>query len=105
MRHLLVTAALSVVLMSGAALAQSGQGGYLGKHPGTDAAGNPPTSQAPSTGSGQGGYLGKSPGGDATSSGSAGTSTMGSGQGGYLGKNPGSTDSTYGKTGGGRDHR
>ncbi|HUA52424.1 MAG TPA: hypothetical protein VMB81_09685 [Candidatus Sulfotelmatobacter sp.] len=103
MRHWLVLSAAAVLLASGAAYAQSGQGGYLGKNPGATA----PTGQAsppPAQGSGQGGYLGTDPGSAATSnSGSSGASghdtTVG------HGKNQGeSTDSVPGKVGG-SEHR
>ena len=108
MRHLLVAAStLGLVLASGAAFAQSGQGGYLGKDPATQ---TPSTSQPPpAVGSGQGGYLGKDPGGAATSSSGGAGATTGSGQGGYLGQTPGQNqgETTYGVPGkvGGRDNR
>ncbi len=92
MRHLLIAAStVGLMLASGAALAQSGQGGYTGKDPNA----TPPSSstrQPAARGSGQGGYLGTNPGDANTnsSSGSAGN-TMGSGQGGYLGSNPAGT--------------
>jgi hypothetical protein len=89
MRHLFVAAsAIGLLLASGAALAQSGQGGYLGKDPGANAP-SITTPQPPAQGSGQGGYLGKDPGGDATTS--SGSGASGSGQGGYLGRDPGTT--------------
>jgi hypothetical protein len=58
----ILTIAATVVLIGGAgpALAQSGQGGYLGLNPGGHLL--PPTSAPPQLGSLQGGYLGKNPG-------------------------------------------
>jgi hypothetical protein len=98
MRHMLVAAsAASLLLASGAALAQSGQGGYLGKDPGANAPTSAPR-EPPARGSGQGGYLGKDPGDAAAGSGSgAAGPTTGSGQGGYLGRNPAESPSNVGQ--------
>ena len=60
-RALLITTCVAVLGFAGAAMAQSGQGGYLGLDPGghLGTPGTPP----PQMGSLQGGYLGKNPGG------------------------------------------
>ncbi len=86
MRHLLIAAAAGALLVSGAAFAQSGQGGYTGQKPTTAPSTGTPT-QPMQRGSGQGGYLGEQPG--ASTSGSSGaTQSPGSGQGGAIGTNP-----------------
>jgi hypothetical protein len=59
-RVLLITTCVALVGFAGAAMAQSGQGGYLGLNPGGHL-GTPGT--PPQMGSLQGGYLGKNPGG------------------------------------------
>ncbi len=96
MRHLLIAAsATALLLASGAAFAQSGQGGAIGKDPTAGAPVAPPADRA---GSGQGGYLGSKPGdaaGTMNNSGGAGAAgNTGSGQGGYLGTNPGGSTTT-----------
>jgi hypothetical protein len=92
MRHVLVAAsALSLMLGTGVAFAQSGQGGYLGSNPGANAPTGAPN-QPPQQGSGQGGYLGSNPGGNATSS--------SGGSGSYPNDpNSGQGNSTYGVPG------
>ena len=86
MRHLLIAAAAGALLVSGAAFAQSGQGGYTGQKPTTAPA--PGTTQPPmQRGSGQVGYLGEQPGA-ATSGSSGAIQSPGSGQGGAIGANP-----------------
>lgn len=88
MRHLLVAATAGLLFASGAAFAQSGQGGYIGKNPAPEpSTSRPGMSQPPTQGSGQGGYLGKNP--ETNTSGSSGVPAQGSGQGGYLGNNAG----------------
>ena len=88
MRHLFIAAAAGALLVSGAAFAQSGQGGYSGRNPTTAPSTGTTTTQPPmNSGSGQGGYLGSNPG--ASTSGSSGAMTnQGSGQGGAIGANP-----------------
>jgi hypothetical protein len=71
---------------TGAAFAQSHQGGYLGLNPGAGLTAAGPV--VPTHGSGQGGYLGINPGAGLTAAGPA-VPEHGSGQGGYLGMNPG----------------
>ena len=86
MRHLLIAAAAGALLVSGAAFAQSGQGGYTGQRP-APAPSTGSTMQQPMQGSGQGGYTGVNPG--ASTSGSSGAvQGQGSGQGGAIGANP-----------------
>ena len=81
--------AVSVALLfgAGAALAQSGQGGYLGETPGKNQPAASTQAQAPKT-SGQGGYLGENPGANQAPATAAQPQTT-SGQGGYLGRAPG----------------
>jgi len=82
---MLIAATAGLLFVSGAAFAQSGQGGYTGKNPGTQSPSG--SVQQPMQGSGQGGYLGTNPG--ASTSGSSGvTQSPGSGQGGAIGTNP-----------------
>jgi hypothetical protein len=84
MRHLLIAAAAGALLVSGAAFAQSGQGGYTGRNPSTQSPSG--SVQQPMPGSGQGGYLGENP---AATGGSSGIPPgQGSGQGGAIGVNP-----------------
>ena len=86
MRHLLIAAA-GALLVSGAAFAQSGQGGYTGQKPTTAPSTGTTMQQPMNSGSGQGGYLGTNPG--ASTSGSSGAlQSPGSGQGGAIGANP-----------------
>lgn len=95
MRTTMLMTSMFVLLASGAAFAQSGQGGYLGKQPGATLESASQHSVAPPSGhgSGQGGYLGEKP---AEHQASASQQTVapppsgsGSGQGGYLGLTPG----------------
>lgn len=82
--------ALGLILLGGAAFAQSGQGGYLGKNPAANApTGEPTPPPPPEQGSGQGGYLGKDPAPEASVP-IPPPPERGSGQGGYLGKDPAS---------------
>ncbi len=60
-RGLLITTCVALVGFAGAAMAQSGQGGYLGLNPGGHL--GTPGAPPPQMGSLQGGYLGKNPGG------------------------------------------
>lgn len=89
MRHLLVAATAGLLFVSGAAFAQSGQGGALGKNPAPEPSTTRPGTMTtpPAHTSGQGGAIGQNPG---ATSGSTGInpSTQGSGQGGALGANP-----------------
>jgi hypothetical protein len=79
----------TALLVSGAAFAQSNQGGYLGINPGAHlaSAGAGAGRAAPTQGSGQGGYLGIDPGAHLMSI-PATPPAQGSGQGGYLGITP-----------------
>src|SRR5882757_2023525 len=61
MRNIVLTTATILLLATGMAHAQSGQGGYLGKNPGADLPAAS-TDVPPIHGSGQGGYLGENPG-------------------------------------------
>jgi len=103
MRHWLVLSAAAVLLASGAAYAQSGQGGYLGKNPGANAPTGPASPPA-AQGSGQGGYLGANPGSGATSN--SGSSGASSGQNTTVGHGKNQGQSTYSVPGkvGGTDH-
>jgi hypothetical protein len=83
--------AISVALLfgAGAALAQSGQGGYLGENAAKNQSAASTRTQAPK-GSAQGGYLGQNPAANpAPVSKAQPQAQPGSGQGGYLGRAPG----------------
>lgn len=81
---------------TGAAFAQSHQGGYLGLNPGAGLTAAGPV--APAHGSGQGGYLGIDPGAGLTAAGPA-MPEHGSGEGGYLGMNPGANPEAFNNRG------
>ena len=83
MSRILVTLLMAQLVGATAALAQSQQGGYLGKNPGADSPAAA-TTALPAPTSGQGGYLGENPAAANTTSGSA-QPVKGSGEGGYLG--------------------
>jgi hypothetical protein len=93
MRTTILMTPFFVLMASGAAFAQSHQGGYLGKNP---AATQDTASQErvapPALGSGQGGYLGANAGANqltASQQPSAPPAAQGSHEGGYLGSVPG----------------
>jgi hypothetical protein len=92
MRTLAVTAAL-LLSAAGTAMAQSGQGGYLGLNPGAHVYSShvPPPAEF---GSGQGGYLGKNAGANLPTPTQAPPAEFGSGEGGYLGMIPGADTGT-----------
>lgn len=81
MRNILLTTTAILLLGTGMAFAQSGQGGYLGLNPGGHLATStqPPP---PEFGSGQGGYLGKNPGDHLATPTQPPPAEFGSGQGG-----------------------
>jgi hypothetical protein len=87
MKRMTIAATVALLFGTGAAYAQSNQGGYLGEN----ASKNQPTAatpaQAPKT-SGQGGYLGEHPAANPAPAPAA-APQAGSGQGGYLGRAPG----------------
>jgi hypothetical protein len=94
MRTAIMTTPIALLLVGGAALAQSGQGGYLGENPGKNLPSvsqervKPPSEQ----GSGQGGYLGENAGKNQPSVAQEPEKPppeKGSGEGGYLGMVPG----------------
>ena len=96
MRVANVVLLIALLFTAGSALAQSGQGGYLGANPDKSL---PTVAQdsakpAPVHGSGQGGYLGQSAGANqptASQEPMKPLPTHGSGQGGYLGIAPGAS--------------
>ena len=83
MSRILMTLLMAQLASATAALAQSQQGGYLGKNPGADSP-TASTAAQPAPTSGQGGYLGENPATANTAGGSA-QPVKGSGEGGYLG--------------------
>lgn len=94
MRILAVTAAM-LVSVAGSAMAQSGQGGYLGLNPGAHVLPSDGVKPPAEFGSGQGGYLGEDAGAHLATPTQAPPAEFGSGEGGYLGSIPGTgTDTT-----------
>jgi len=98
MRTLMVMTSVGLLLTAGAALAQSGQGGYLGLNPGKnlESVSQDPVKPPPVDGSGQGGYLGENPGKNLESAAQDPVKpppVEGSRQGGYLGEDPGANAS------------
>jgi hypothetical protein len=89
MKKLLMTTPMMLLVSIGAALAQSGQGGYLGENPGKKSPVSSTTATPPKT-SEQGGYLGENPGKNQPAASTATPPVKGSGEGGYLGMPPGS---------------
>ena len=102
MRTTILMTPLLLLLGSGIALAQSGQGGYLGENPGKNAPAASKDVTKPSSvlGSGQGGYLGENAGKGlpiASQDPIKPPPERGSGQGGYLGMTPGATTPASGR--------
>jgi hypothetical protein len=94
MRTLIVMTSVGLLLTGGAALAQSGQGGYLGLNPGKnlESASQDPVKPPPVEGSRQGGYLGENFGKNLESASQDPIKpppVEGSHEGGYLGLIPG----------------
>jgi hypothetical protein len=87
-KFMLAAATLALLSSTGAAMAQSQQGGYLGLNPGAHWIPShvPPP---PEFGSGQGGYLGENAGAHVAPPTQAPPPEFGSGEGGYLGMIPG----------------
>ncbi len=90
---MLMTPIILLLAGSGAAFAQSGQGGYLGKNPGAnlESASQDPVKPPPVDGSGQGGYLGEKVGANQPSASQDRIKpppAEGSREGGYLGIPP-----------------
>lgn len=102
MRTAILMAPIALLLVGGAALAQSGQGGYLGQNPGANlpSASQDAVKPPPVQGSGEGGYLGEKVGENLPS---ASQDPMqpppvkGSGEGGYLGLVPGAAAPVSGR--------
>jgi hypothetical protein len=95
MRSVIVMTPIVLLLGAGAALAQSGQGGYLGEGAGKNlpSVRQDPVKPPPVQGSGEGGYLGEGAGKDLPSVRQDPVKPppeRGSGEGGYLGSVPGS---------------
>ena len=96
MRTLMVMTSVGLLLTAGAALAQSGQGGYLGLNPGKnlESVSQDPVKPPPVEGSGQGGYLGEKNGAHLESVSQDPVKpppVEGSREGGYLGSTPGAS--------------
>jgi hypothetical protein len=94
MRATMLMTPVFLLLAGGVALAQSGQGGYLGKNPGAtlESASRDSVKPPPVHGSGQGGYLGEKAGDNQQSASQqrvAPPPVQGSREGGYLGQAPG----------------
>jgi hypothetical protein len=87
-KRIFVIAAAALLAGASAAMAQSGQGGYLGLNPGGHLT-TPTHARPPEHGSGQGGYLGRNPGAHLATPTQPPPAEFGSGEGGYLGMIPG----------------
>jgi hypothetical protein len=99
---ILMTPIILLLAGSGAAVAQSGQGGYLGKNPGAnlESASQDPVKPPPVQGSGQGGYLGENVGANLPSASQDPVKpppVEGSREGGYLGSKPGTVTPVPGR--------
>ena len=102
MRTLMVMTSVGLLLTAGAALAQSGQGGYLGLNPGKnlESVSQDPVKPPPVDGSGQGGYLGEKVGQTLPSASQDPVKpppVQGSREGGYLGSTPGAVTPVSGR--------
>jgi hypothetical protein len=89
MRNTILVTPILVLLASGAAFAQSGQGGYLGKNPTTVETTSQAVKPPAVAGSGQGGYLGEKAGENQLTASQDPVKpppATGSGRGGYLGQ-------------------
>jgi hypothetical protein len=93
---MMMTPIVLLLAGSGVALAQSGQGGYLGKDPGAhlESVSQDPVKPPPVEGSGQGGYLGEKNGAHLETPAQDPVKpppVEGSREGGYLGSTPGAS--------------